>query len=113
MARSNQREATIGWTVCLEDENGALHTCELRDVSDDGVFVLPLPNNNGFEPGQRVRILIQAGDVKLHVGGEVRWVGASDAHEVDGFGVKLDDMPNPVASALGLGHKSRAKRFAG
>ena len=102
----------IGWTVRLEDENGNLHTCDLCDVTGDGVFVSPTNDHHGFRPGQRVRVLIQTGDVKLHVGGEVRWVGSSDTHEVNGFGVKLDSIPNSVASALGLGNKQRLARLA-
>lgn len=102
----------VGWTVCLEDEGGTLHTCDLRDVAMDGVFVSPKGGGHGFKPGQRVRLLIQTGGVKLHVGGEVRWVGASDTHEVEGFGVKLDSIPNPVVSALGLDSQRRIDRLA-
>lgn len=93
----------IGWKVCLEDAVGNLHTVDLCDVTGDGLFIAPKEEAaSGFKPGQRVRILIQAGSVKLHVGGEVRWVGMSKTHEVEGFGVKVDQLPNPVASALGL-----------
>ena len=101
----------IGWTVCLEDDNGTLHTCDLCDVTGDGVFVSPKGGAHGFKSGQRVRLLIQTGGVKLHVGGEVRWVGASDTHEVEGFGVKLDHIPNTVASALGLDAQRRTSRL--
>ena len=112
MARREKRESMIGWTVCLEDENGTLHTCDLCDVTGDGVFISPKRGAHGFQTGQRVSVWIQTGRVKLHVGGEVRWVGSSDTHEVEGFGVKLDNMPNPVASALGLDAHRRSARVA-
>ncbi len=102
----------IGWKVCLEDASGHLHTVDLCDVTGDGLFIAPENGAHGFKAGQRVRVLIQAGEVKLHVGGEVRWVGTSKTHEVEGFGVKVDQLPNPVASALGLGDQRRYERIA-
>ena len=112
MALRNKRESMMGWTVCLEDDGGILHTCELGDVTGDGVFISPRDCTHGFKPGQRVRMLIQAGGVKLHLGGEVRWVGASDTHEAEGFGVKLDHIPNPTATALGQDARRRTDRLA-
>jgi Tfp pilus assembly protein PilZ len=112
MARGSNRESMIGWTVSLEDASGTLHTCDLCDVTSDGLFISPQSGAHGFDAGQRVRILIRTGGVQLHVGGEVRWVGPSDTHEVEGFGVKLDNIPNPVASALGIGQRGRTARLA-
>ena len=93
MARRSKRESMVGWIVSVEDENGITHTCDLCDVAADGLFVSPQSSSHGFNPGQRVRVLIRTGGVQLHVGGEVRWVGASETHEATGFGVKLDNIP--------------------
>ncbi len=96
-----RRTSIVGWTVSLEDAHGGQHACRLSDVAEDGLFVAPTAAQHGLAPGQRVQVLIRSGAVQLHVGGEVRWVGTSSTEEVDGFGVKLDDMPNRVASVLG------------
>ena len=100
MSQRARRESNNGWTVSLKDKSGRQHTCSLHDVAEDGLFVAPTTTQHGLQPGQRVEVIIRSGAVQLHVGGEVRWVGPGSTIEADGFGVKVDDMPNHVATVL-------------
>ncbi|WP_374764827.1 PilZ domain-containing protein [Yunchengibacter salinarum] len=72
---SERRQDTrqeVDWIGTLEDEDGRLYDCHVRDVSLAGVLVAA---DHAFEPGAELLLSIES---LGHFAGRVRWQSATE-----------------------------------